>query len=44
MITFKKAVYAKNKIVKLKDFENKSERDELREGLVEKIKNRLRSH
>ncbi|CDW86336.1 eukaryotic translation initiation factor 2alpha kinase [Stylonychia lemnae] len=44
LITFKKAVYANNKKVKVKDFENKTEKDEPREGLVERLKNRLKNH
>eukprot|EP00347_Sterkiella_histriomuscorum_P020704 403336798 len=43
LVTFKKGVYANSKKVKVKDFENK-EKDEPREGLVEKIKSRLKYH
>jgi len=44
LITFKKAVFANNKKVKVKDFESKIEKDEPREGLVERLKNRLKNH
>ena len=43
LITLKKAVYANTKKVKVKDFENKTEKDYPIENLVEKLKSKLKN-